>query len=233
MKKTNSLPSSRRIVSNQTEVHANLEKILHKHLAHTFRKPYAQHNLDAFQIAAQWLAERKQPLILDSFCGVGESTAKLAEQYPDCAVIGIDKSAARLDKHAGYQSEQQNYLLIQADVEDFWRLAVEAGWQPLRHFLLYPNPWPKSDQIKLRIHGSPVFPALLKLGGEIELRSNWALYVDEFATALRLLGVEAAYNAFLPETIITPFERKYLNSGQTLWRCQAHITAGTINSSSC
>ena len=56
---------------------------------------------------------------------------------------------------------------------------------------LYPNPWPKKKHLGRRWHGAPVFPALVKLGGELEMRSNWQTYLDEFALALACLQIPA------------------------------------------
>ena len=219
MKKRSDGSPSRRVESSQQGIHERLEETVRKHLAHPFRKPYAAHNIEAFAQAQQWLASRNQPLILDSFCGVGESSWRLAERFPDCVIIGVDKSAARLQKHASHRgSERDNYLLLRADVDDFWRLAVDSGWQPRAHYLLYPNPWPKPGQLSLRVHGSPLFASLLALGGEIELRSNWPVYVDEFCAALQLAGRDASSECFVPKTTLTPFERKYHEAGQALWR---------------
>lgn len=222
MKKRSDGSSSRRVESSQQGLHERLADTVRKHLAHPFRKPYAAHNVEAFERANAWLASRHQPLILDSFCGVGESSWRLAERFPDCAVIGIDKSAARLDKHAAHRgSERDNYYLLRADVDDFWRLAAEAGWQPREHYLLYPNPWPKPGQLSLRVHGSPLFASLLALGGTLELRSNWPVYVQEFCEAMRIAGYEADCTTFVPDPALTPFERKYHAAGQTLWRARS------------
>lgn len=219
MKKHSDGRPPRRVHSGQSGLHERLADTVHKHLAHPFRKPYAAHNESAFAEADHWLQQQGAPLILDSFCGVGESSWRLAEQYPDCAVIGVDKSAARLGKHAAHRhSERENYLLVRADIDDFWRLAVEAAWQPRAHYLLYPNPWPKPGQLSLRVHGSPLFASLLALGGDIELRSNWEIYVAEFCAALRMAGRAASLSQITPSPCLTPFERKYFNSGQTLWR---------------
>ncbi len=157
---------------------------------------------------------------MDSCCGVGESTANLAKRHPDALVIGIDKSAHRLDKHdVEYkQTEQGQYILVQADLNDFWRLALEADWQPTHHYLLYPNPWPKAKHIQRRWHGSAVFPFIVKLGGKLELRSNWDIYVKEFARALALSGVDVEVEAYESDEAITPFERKYWASGQSSTR---------------
>lgn len=215
------MQEARRIEDAQAEVHQNLEKTVSKHWRSEFRKPIAQHNQQAFDQAEDWLAAQNKPLILDSFCGLGESTAALAERFPEHAIIGIDKSAHRLEKHQA--KDRDNYLLVRADTDDFWRLAAQAGWSPERHFLLYPNPWPKLGHLGRRVHGGASFPSLLALGGKLELRSNWPIYVEEFSTALGLLGQQANWSIYQPEPCITAFERKYHLSGQDLYRCQCAI----------
>jgi len=117
-----------------------------------------------------------------------------------------------------------NALLIRADLADFWRLARQAGWRLDAHFLLYPNPWPKPGHLQRRWHAHPVFPDLLRLGGRLELRSNFRLYLDEFQTALRLVGVQVGeVVSFRPEFPISPFEAKYSASGHELFRLTVHL----------
>ncbi len=225
MKKSSDGQVSRHIESSQDDIHQRLAEVVTKHLKHPFRKPYAAHNQQAFQQAEQWLNQQRKPLILDSFCGVGESTWQLAERFPGHAIIGVDKSAARLNKHAAHRgSDCDNYLLLRADVDDFWRLAVAANWQPEAHYLLYPNPWPKPSQLSYRVQGSPLFPSVVALGGRIELRSNWPVYVREFAAALEIAGQASSVEAFNSDRPLTPFERKYQRAGQLLWRCVSTIS---------
>ncbi|MDP4489011.1 MULTISPECIES: tRNA (guanine(46)-N(7))-methyltransferase TrmB [Pseudoalteromonas] len=212
--------NSRSITTNQQGLHEKLDEIVTKHLTAEFKKPIAAHTQSAFDEVNARVQAFNGPIILDSCCGVGESTANLAKRHPDALVIGIDKSAHRLDKHdVEYkQTEQGQYILVQADLNDFWRLALEADWQPTHHYLLYPNPWPKAKHIQRRWHGSAVFPFIVKLGGKLELRSNWDIYVQEFARALALSGVDAEVEAYESDEAITPFERKYWASGQSSTR---------------
>jgi tRNA (guanine-N7-)-methyltransferase len=106
------------------------------------------------------------PLILDSCCGVGESSRLLARAFPNHYVIGVDQSASRLARGGGRAAEcPANLDLVRADVVDYWRLLHEAGVRLDRHYLLYPNPWPKIGHLSRRWHGHPVFPTLLELGG--------------------------------------------------------------------
>lgn len=216
--------NSRSVSSNQQGIHENLNKVVQRHLDEEFKKPYRQHTLEAFLQLEKQVEAAARPLVFDSCCGTGVSTAALAELHPDALVIGMDKSAHRLTKHqAHFDQAGQNYLLLQVDLNDFWRLAVEVGWQPSHHYILYPNPWPKSRHLQRRWHGSAVFPYLLKLGGQLELRSNWQTYLEEFQVALELAGHSSQLNSFKTGTPITAFERKYQNSGQQLWQLRSHL----------
>lgn len=210
--------SSRAITSNQLGPHQDLVRRVLRARASEFQRPPAAHTRDAFDAAAEWLARQGAPLMLDSGCGVGLSTRRLAQQYPDHAVIGVDRSEQRLSRDHG--ELPANALLVRADLVDFWRLASAADWRPAHHYLLYPNPYPKSTQLKKRWQGHPVFPTILALGGVLELRSNWAIYVEEFALGVKTLGgPEGEIASFTPgPAFMTPFEQKYFESGQTLWR---------------
>jgi tRNA (guanine-N7-)-methyltransferase len=113
-----------------------------------------------------------------------------------------------------------NLCLVRSDLVDYWRLLAEHRVRLSRHFLLYPNPWPKIGHLSRRWHGHAVFPVLPALGGIIECRSNWQIYVEEFAFALgRVLGREVPWASFIADEPVSPFERKYRDSGQALYRC--------------
>lgn len=214
--------NSRPVSSSQLKVHTGLAALIQRHLAAPFRKPLAAHNIAAFAAAeAAWRAHGGG-LILDSGCGTGASTRALALRHPAAFVIGVDKSARRLTAgaRAAPGDEARNCVLVRADLVDFWRLAFEAGWRLQRHYLLYPNPWPKRSQLARRWCAHPVFPVLLALGGRLELRSNWEIYVQEFAQAAAFAsGHKAAVEALAPQPPLSPFERKYRATGQPLFRC--------------
>jgi tRNA (guanine-N7-)-methyltransferase len=214
---------SRIISSNQTGVHDNLEAVVRKHLASEFCKPVADHSRRAFELVCNRLEDApKRSLILDSCCGVGDSSRALARQFPDHWIIGVDKSESRIMRERP-DLMYENLILLRADLNDFYRLAAAAGWQLAQHYLLYPNPWPKSVHLKRRWHGAPVFADMLKLGGRLELRSNWKIYLDEFAAALAVAGTQAEVSPYDAAEAITPFERKYRDSGQQLYRLLATL----------
>ncbi len=208
------------IHSNQLQPHEELLALLDKYHRSGFQKPFARHSRIAFEKAEALVHECKRPLILDSGCGVGASTVQLAREFPGHFVLGIDKSATRLARHHAYrEAAVSNYTLVRADLIDFWRLAAQREWQVERHYLLYPNPWPKKRALKRRFHGHPVFWDLIKLGKYFELRSNWQIYAREFEAAFfHCTGKHGVLDKFTPVWPITPFERKYQRSGHALYR---------------
>jgi tRNA G46 methylase TrmB len=214
--------NSRAISTNQLGPHEKVPELVRRHLAHESQKPINQHTLDAFSRVQSWRAEKdplgQRALILDSCCGVGESTATIARHHPQALVIGIDKSIQRTQKHLHYAEHSDNYQVIRADVNDFWRLAKQSAWQLFKHYLLYPNPYPKSAHVQRRWHASAAFKDMIELGGRLEVRSNWDLYIQEFAIALVTAGKQAAAEVYLADQALTPFERKYWASGQQCWR---------------
>ena len=244
---------AKEVWSNQEGPFKDLEKLVRKYACTPYLRPIANHTRLAFADAEQFIADfyskgnaqsAPLPVILDSGCGTGESTFHLAHQFPGYPVIGIDKSAVRLDKankNSGLpQPLPRNAFYVRAELIDFWRLALEkviAGqWTIPYHALYYPNPWPKQSEAGRRFHLHPIFPTLMHLALVTELRTNWEIYAQEFTQATRILqempasdcfpssrvAMTIGCEAFEPEQPITAFERKYKNARQQLWRAIVH-----------
>ncbi|WJG09150.1 SAM-dependent methyltransferase [Aliiglaciecola sp. LCG003] len=225
---SNESGNSRRITTNQLGPHEKIPQLVNRHLANTSQKPFNQHTMEAFKQVVAWRDKidptAARPLIFDSCCGVGESTARIAERFPDALVVGIDKSELRTLKHDHYAQNTANYMVVRADVNDFWRLAHQANWQLAQHFLLYPNPYPKSAHVQRRWHACAAFKDIILLGGCLEVRSNWDMYVQEFAIALQTAGFPATTKEYSGAKADTPFERKYWASGQQSWRVTCQLS---------
>ena len=232
-----------RSVSGQSEaIHPSLADTVLKHVANPFQKPLQPHNQAAVHfIIETWEQRGKPAIILDSGCGTGGSTFNLAMQYPSHLVVGIDQSLHRLSKAGVTHPEavqsatvqaslQDNVCLVRGDLVDCWPLLLAHRLPIAKHFILYPNPWPKKKHLQRRWHGHPVFPDLLQLCDHIELRSNWKTYVDEFAVAAQLAASERLSTAGIrllqlpsadcQNAYLTPFEKKYSLSGQPLYRLE-------------
>lgn len=230
-----SLGDSKAIISNQEGVHEKLDEVVKRHLIHASKKPYQAHTKEAFAkmdvlVNTFLSANPEGEIILDACCGVGQSTRILAKQNPQALVIGVDKSDHRINRNVegfdvvdGFSAE--NYHLVRADLNDFYRLVKAANWPVSKHYILYPNPWPKSKHLQRRWHGSAVFPQMTSIGQQLILRSNWRIYLDEFQQAAKLVDLKGKIDS-LPlvdsSLALTPFEAKYQASGQVCWQLILH-----------
>jgi len=214
--------------SKQTAIHPRLAALVRTHMTTPWRQPLHLPTVEAFAALLASGVDLEQKIVLDSGCGTGAGTRQIAQQYPDCLVLGVDKSQARLRKLPGKSSgelsswrlpyREGNTIWLRAELTTFWRLALQAGWRLHRHYLLYPNPWPKPGQLSRRWHAHPVFPTLLQLGGKLELRCNWEIYAGEFAAAAKIAGCrDVLLTEGVDSSITTPFETKYRNSGHSLY----------------
>ena len=235
--------NSKEVESNQDGIHPDLEELVSRYLDSEFRRPIADHTREAFDAAANFVSHFQTPIILDSGCGTGLSTLALAKKFPENPILGIDKSEIRLSKATARGEEIQipeNVFYVRAELIDFWRLALDkvtsGQWVIPYHALYYPNPWPKQSEAGRRFHLHPIFPTLLQLAQETELRTNWEIYAREFELAAGILqkmpvsdcfpssrvAMTINSEAFEPEQPITAFERKYKNASQQLWRVIVH-----------
>ncbi|KAL7554608.1 hypothetical protein ACHAWF_018102 [Thalassiosira exigua] len=182
---------------------ATLERIVTSHVRalpkHWKARPVTA---EAFEVALEFVVEfgrrrigegnggeggdmRRVDVILDRGCGTGRSTFLLGRRHEDCAVIGIDRSLARLSRNRSYNGTDlgddanvdgnvperlDNVLLLRADLPDFWRLCLSSPeWRAqtrvVAHYLLYPNPYPKGSRLKKRFYAHPSFPLLMMMMG--------------------------------------------------------------------
>jgi tRNA G46 methylase TrmB len=209
------------VTSSQAGVHPHLEKTVRRHLETPWSQPFHQPSIDVYrQLENAAIFSAGQPIILDSGCGTGKSTQRLAGLFPGHLVIGVDRSHVRLGKSGVNSSylRSGNCILLRAELSTFWRLLANARHSLERHFLFYPNPWPKPGHLLRRWHAHPVFPQLLCLGGEIEMRCNWEIYALEFAEAVNITtGAGVKVTNLQPESGVSPFEQKYLERGHALF----------------
>ena len=216
------MTNSRAVTSNQDGLHPRLEEIVRRHRTHENQAPVVDHARSGFESLSQIVERAGRPLILDSGCGTGDSTRNLARAHPGHFVVGIDKSLNRLSKRR-VEPNPENLFLMRGDLMDLYPLIAGAGWDVDQHYILYPNPWPKAAHLQRRWHGSAIFPSLLSVGRTLHLRSNWRIYVEEFATALKVSGVFAEISPLKVTTSLSPFEAKYAASGHDLWQLRAEL----------
>jgi len=109
--------NSRPVSSDHTGSTVRTQCLVRRYRRHDYQRPIAVNNQQVFETLHALHARSALPLILDSGCGNGASTAALAENNPHALVIGIDKSAHRLRRRVLERNiyRQGNLVLAQAD----------------------------------------------------------------------------------------------------------------------
>ncbi len=217
---------SRSVDSDQTGIHQHLLKVLELHLHSDYKKPISNYSRCLFTKVESLNRHLNKPIILDAGCGTGASTQELALQNPEALVVGVDKSSHRLARGGTYENFKLsgNCLFLRMDLVDLWRLALIHEWKLQKHYLFYPNPWPKKKLLRKRWQAHPVFPCLLSLGGALELRSNWQTYAEEFQTAINYITPDScSLEEYVVGTPISLFERKYSQSKHVIYRCFSEL----------
>jgi tRNA (guanine-N7-)-methyltransferase len=200
--------------TQQNGPHKHLINIIGRNMQCEFRRPIPGHQYIAFKQIEQFVEKIGRPIIIDSCCGTGHSSHKLSSQFPDHAIIGIDKSRARLSRSP---KSKDNCLLIQGDVIDLWRLIAQTSWPIERHYLLYPNPWPKACHVKRRFYAHPIWPILVQLAPYLEIRCNWSLYAEEAMIALGMLSQTPVLRQKIDSEYMSLFEKKYIEASCSLY----------------
>lgn len=198
-------------ISAQTGPHRDLKELVKRQARAKYQRPIAHHQYAPFNQIMAFVRDRSRALIIDSGCGTGLSTRNLARAFPEHDVIGIDKSVARLNR--AESTDMPNLLLVRGDLIDLWRLLLEAKLPISRHYLFYPNPWPKIGHVKRRFHAHPVFKSMLSLAPYLEVRTNWQIYAEELFIALETFGQKPHITEKADDNYISLFEKKYLASG--------------------
>jgi len=215
------------LTSNQQQLS---ERLISRYRDTRYTRPISRHTARAYQDIRQQLIDHSDNIILDSGCGVGESSLHLAVRNPEALVIGVDKSNFKLAKNSAYLNRSEmtdlprNLLLVRADLVDLWRLTEQDGVTLKKHFLLYPTPWPKQSQLKRRWYAHPVFPSIMSLGGMLEVRSNLIWYLEGWQRALEIyFNYSPQIKSLEISQAITPFERKYHLRGESVYMLQIDL----------
>lgn len=212
--------SSKIVTTNQNGIHEDLIEINERYNLN-YQRPISDFSHDTFKEIFRFINGSK--VIFDFGCGVGASTFWLANKYPDLAIVGIDKSISRLERKNEFKKDiPANALLIRGELLDLiYLIYLERHKDKLdihSIYILYPNPWPKKMHVKRRFHANPIAPFIYGLDCPLILRSNWKVYLEEFALVAKHYGRENIELNLVKEVEnITPFEKKYNESQQLIF----------------
>ncbi len=150
--------------------------------------PYQPSNIDLTAVYG-----RNAPKILEIGCGMGETTARIAEAHPENDYFGLEVHVPGVGALCKLIAEKNlaNLRIGNHDAVEVVRdMLPEASLDGIHIF--FPDPWHKSRHKKRRLIQQPFVALLatrLKPGGYIHCATDWENYALQM---LEVLGAEAS-----------------------------------------
>jgi tRNA (guanine-N7-)-methyltransferase len=166
-------------------------------------------------------------LELEIGCGHGGFALAFGLRHPDRALVGIEqrKMFARLVAEKAERRQLHNLLVLQGDGRILAPRLFAAGSLAAIH-VHFPDPWWKRRHVRRRLVDDRMSVLLLNLlapGGLLDFRTDVERYAVDAVARLEELGFEneAGPGAFCqapPDEIPSTREKRYLETGQPVWR---------------
>jgi tRNA (guanine-N7-)-methyltransferase len=186
----------------------------------TLGVPYGPVNVDFRAIFG-----RAAPLVVEIGSGMGETTARIAQENPGIDYLAIEVHAPGVGSLLRQLAAASlgNVRVVQHDAVDVMRDMVPAGSLAGIH-VFFPDPWPKKRHHKRRLI-QPDFARLLAErlapGGYLHVATDWQEYAEHALAVLsheELLANTAENYAPRPATRPqTKFERRGIKLGHGVW----------------
>ncbi len=171
--------------------------------------------------------ERADRLELEIGCGHGGFALAHARRWPDRALVGIEQRRAfAVDLAARAEARGLgNLLVLQGDARRLAPRLFPAGALAAIH-VHFPDPWWKRRHLPRRLVDggmATLLAGLLRPGGLLDLRTDVERYAVDAAARLEAAGLrnEAGPGGFAPaapDELPSTRERRYLETGQPVWR---------------
>src|SRR5450756_888223 len=199
---------------------SNAQRRAYDTLLPRFGIPYAAQPIDLDRVFG-----RRAPKILEIGFGMGETTATIATQHPECDYLGIEVHTPGVGSLLKTIAEHNltNVRIIQHDaVEVLCDMIAPATFDAVHIF--FPDPWPKKRHHKRRLL-QPEFIGLLvermKAGAYLHVATDWQDYaeqiLDVFRREPRLVNTAEGYAPRPDYRPQTKFESRGLKLGHGVW----------------
>ena len=185
-----------------------------------FGVPYAAAPLDF-----RTLFGRDAPVVVEVGFGMGETTARIAQENPGVDYLGIEVHAPGVGSLLRQVEALglANVRVVSHDAVEVLRDMVPPASLAGVH-VFFPDPWPKKRHHKRRLV-QPAFAALaasrLKPGGSIHVATDWEEYAQQVLEVLAATpGLVNTAQGFAPRPATRPetkFERRGLKLGHGVW----------------
>ena len=185
-----------------------------------FGVPHADAPLDL-----RALFGRDAPVVVEVGFGMGETTARIAQENPGVDYLGIEVHAPGVGSLLRQVEALglANVRVVSHDAVEVLRDMVPPASLAGVH-VFFPDPWPKKRHHKRRLV-QPAFAALaasrLKPGGSIHVATDWEEYAQQVLEVLAATpGLVNTAQGFAPRPATRPetkFERRGLKLGHGVW----------------
>lgn len=168
---------------------------------------------------------REAPVVLEVGFGMGETTARIAQENPGVNYLGIEVHAPGVGSLLRQIDALglSNVRVVSHDAVEVLRDMVAPASLAGVH-VFFPDPWPKKRHHKRRLV-QPAFAALaasrLAPAGYIHVATDWEEYAQQVLEVLTgTPGLVNTAQAFAPRPATRPetkFERRGLRLGHGVW----------------
>jgi len=199
---------------------SNAQKRAYEHLLHRYALAYTPQALD-FKVAFGRIAST----ILEIGCGMGETTAAIAQVHPQNDYLGVEVHSPGVGSLLKLIEEKQlaNIRIIQHDAVDVVEQMIRPESLAGIH-IFFPDPWPKKRHHKRRLI-QPQFVQLLVSrlvpGGYVHLATDWQDYAGQMLLVLAneplLENTSAGFSPRPEYRPLTKFEQRGVKLGHHVW----------------
>jgi tRNA (guanine-N7-)-methyltransferase len=170
---------------------------------------------------------RNAPLHVDLGCGDGSFLCKLALQFPDKNLLGIERLTKRVEKVRRKASQIENVRVLRADtLFAVQYLLPENSVESF--YLFFPDPWPKRRHQQRRIFTRDFLDAIvaaLEKHGILHVATdhrNYFVEIERLSRAHSGFNVVDFDGSVLPST---KFEREFRKQGLPIYRLTLRKTS--------
>jgi tRNA (guanine-N7-)-methyltransferase len=168
---------------------------------------------------------RAAPRILEIGCGMGETTAKIAEAHPENDYLGVEVHTPGVGNLCKLVSAMglTNIRIVQHDAVEVVRdMLPEQSLAGIHIF--FPDPWPKKRHHKRRLIQPPFINLLasrLAPGGYLHCATDWEAYAEHIlATLTNAPQLQNSAEGYAPRPSSRPrtkFENRGIKLGHPVW----------------
>lgn len=131
---------------------------------------------------------RQAPLVLEIGCGMGETTAAIAQMHPEVDFLGCEVFMAGVGALSKLLDEKEltNVRIVNHDAVEVVRDMIAENSLDGVH-IYFPDPWRKARHHKRRLVAQPFIHLLasrIKPGGYIHCATDWENYSEQMMEVL-------------------------------------------------